>query len=280
MITSLNLGLLAAICWGIHDICVRYVRQRTGIMAAIFTVLLLGAVILTPICLYYGDWSALTQAALLRAALSGGLFALASIGLYKAFAIGPVRLVAPIIGSFPILSVGLAFWFSSPVSLLQLLAVLVILVGVSIVAQSEDGAQNPARRAAIFWAIAAAIGFFGSFASGQSAAALGAELPVIWFTRIAAILVILAIALPMGNQLMPQTSHLYLLALMGLLDATALAFVIFAGTQEFSAFATVTASTFGLVTIVLARFFLKEPMTGKQWTGALLVFASVCILSI
>ena len=64
------------------------------------------------------------------------------------------------------------------------------------------------------------------------------------------------------------------------LDATALAFVIFAGTQEFSAFATVTASTFGLVTIVLARFFLKEPMTGKQWTGALLVFASVCILSI
>ena len=280
MITSLNLGLLAAICWGIHDICVRYVRQRTGIMAAIFTVLLLGAVILTPICLYYGDWSALTQAALLRAAISGGLFALASISLDKAFAIGSVRLVAPIIGSFPILSVGLAFWFSSPVSLLQLSAVLVILLGLTIVAQSEDVAQNPARRAAIFWAIAAAIGFFGSFASGQSAAALGVELPVIWFTRIASILVILAIALPMGNQLMPQTSHLYLLALMGLLDATALAFVIFAGTQEFSAFATVTASTFGLVTIVLARFFLKEPMTGKQWTGALLVFASVCILSI
>ena len=280
MIASLSLGLLAAICWGIHDICVRYVSQRIGIMASIFTVLFLGAVILTPICLYYGDWSALTQAALLRAAISGGLFALASISLDKAFAIGSVRLVAPIIGSFPILSVGLAFWFSSPVSLLQLSAVLVILLGLTIVAQSEDVAQNPARRAAIFWAIAAAIGFFGSFASGQSAAALGVELPVIWFTRIASILVILAIALPMGNQLMPQTSHLYLLALMGLLDATALALVIFAGTQEFTAFASVTASTFGLVAIVLARFFLKEPMTGKQWTGALLVFVSVCILSI
>ena len=84
-------------------------RQVTGIMASIFTVLLLGAVVLTPICFYYGNWNALTQAALLRAALSGELFALASIGLYNTFAIGPVRLGAPIIGSFPKLSVGLAF---------------------------------------------------------------------------------------------------------------------------------------------------------------------------
>ncbi|WP_347820401.1 EamA family transporter [uncultured Planktomarina sp.] len=116
MIASLSLGLLAAVCWGIHDICVRYISQRTGIMASIFTVLLLGAVVLKPICLYYGNWNALTQAALLRPALSGGLFVLTSIGLYNAFAIGPVRLVAPIIGSFSILSVGLAFWSGSPVS--------------------------------------------------------------------------------------------------------------------------------------------------------------------
>ena len=114
-------------------------RQVTGIMASIFTVLLLGAVVLTPICFYYGNWNALTQAALLRAALSGELFALASIGLYNAFAIGPVRLRAPIIGSFPILSMALAFWSGSPVSPLQLVAVLVILVGIAIVAQSKFG---------------------------------------------------------------------------------------------------------------------------------------------
>ena len=161
-----------------------------------------------------------------------------------------------------------------------MVAVLVILVGITIVAQSKNGTQNLARRTAILWAIAAAIGFFGSFASGQSAAALDAELPVIWFTRIAAILVIFPITLTMGNPLIQHGSHLSLLALMGLLDATALALVIYAGTQQLSVFTSVTASTFGLVTIVLAQVFLKELMTSKQWIGALLVFASVCILLI
>ena len=111
----------------------------------------------------------------------------------------------------------------------------------------------------------AAISFFGSFASGQSAATLDAQLPVIWFTRITAIIVILPITLTMGNPLMPHGSHLSRLALMGLLDATALALVIYAGTQQFS---------------VLAQVFLQEQMTSKQWIGALLVSAFVCILSI
>ena len=103
---------------------------------------------------------------------------------------------------------------------------------------------------------------------------------MIWFTRITAIIVILPITLTMGNPLMPHGSHLSRLALMGLLDATALALVIYAGTQQLSVFTSVTASTFGLVTIVLAQVFLKELMTSKQWIGALLVFASVCILLI
>jgi len=60
MIISLGLGLIAALCWGVHDICVRYVSQRTGIMAAISTVLIFGALLLTPVCIYFGNWADLT----------------------------------------------------------------------------------------------------------------------------------------------------------------------------------------------------------------------------
>jgi uncharacterized membrane protein len=36
--------------------------------------------------------------------LSGSSFAIASIALYKAFVIGQIRMVAPIVGSYPVFS--------------------------------------------------------------------------------------------------------------------------------------------------------------------------------
>lgn len=280
MIMSLSLGLLAALCWGVHDICVRYVSQRTGIMAAIFTVLCFGALLLAPICLHFGNWEDLTNPALKRASLSGGLFALAAVGLYQAFAIGPVRLVAPIIGSYPILSVGLAAWSGEDISALHVVAVLAIVFGITVVAKGDTENSQGAQRQAILWATASAIGFFGSFAAGQAAAALGAELPIILLTRLAGIFTICCIALPYQINLRSSVAQLPLLAAMGALDAVALAVVIYAGTQTFATFASVTASVFGLVTIVLAWAFLKEKITPKQWMGVFLVFLSIIILGI
>ncbi len=277
---SLSLGLLAALCWGVHDICVRYVSQRTGIMAAIFTVLCFGALLLAPICVYFGNWEDLTNPALKRASLSGGLFALAAVGLYQAFAIGPVRLVAPIIGSYPILSVGLAAWSGEDISALHVVAVLAIVFGITVVAKGDTENSQGAQRQAILWATASAIGFFGSFAAGQAAAALGAELPIILLTRLAGIFTICCIALPYQINLRSSVAQLPLLAAMGALDAVALAVVIYAGTQTFATFASVTASVFGLVTIVLAWAFLKEKITTKQWMGVFLVFLSIMILGI
>ena len=280
MIMSLSLGLLAALCWGVHDICVRYVSQRTGIMAAIFTVLCFGALLLAPICVYFGNWEDLTNPALKRASLSGGLFALAAVGLYQAFAIGPVRLVAPIIGSYPILSVGLAAWSGEDISALHVVAVLAIVFGITVVAKGDTENSQGAQRQAILWATASAIGFFGSFAAGQAAAALGAELPIILLTRLVGIFTICCIALPYQINLRSSVAQLPLLAAMGALDAVALAVVIYAGTQTFATFASVTASVFGLVTIVLAWAFLKEKITPKQWMGVFLVFLSIIILGI
>ena len=280
MIMSLSLGLLAALCWGVHDICVRYVSQRTGIMAAIFTVLCFGALLLAPICVYFGNWEDLTNPALKRASLSGGLFALAAVGLYQAFAIGPVRLVAPIIGSYPILSVGLAAWSGEDISALHVVAVLAIVFGITVVAKGDTENSQGAQRQAILWATASAIGFFGSFAAGQAAAALGAELPIILLTRLVGIFTICCIALPYQVNLWSSVAQLPLLAAMGALDAVALAVVIYAGTQTFATFASVTASVFGLVTIILAWVFLKEKITTKQWMGVFLVFLSIIILGI
>lgn len=280
MIVSLTLGALAALCWGIHDICIRYISQKTGIFPAIFTVLTFGTIILAPVCLYFGNWEDLTGFAIWHSSISGALFTLACIGLYKAFAIGPVSLVAPIVGSYPIMSVGLAIWNGGSITLIQVMSVFGILLGITIVAHgdNDNGTQN--RKYAIVWAVSSAVGFFGSFAFGQAAAGLGAELPVIWLARIAGIVALLLITVPLRLDILPNLRQIPTLAVMGLLDATALAVVIYAGTQEFAVFATVTASTFGLVTVVLAWAFLREKMTPKQWLGVTLVFIAVGLIGL
>ena len=42
--SALTLGLVAAVCWGFHDICVRYLSQKTPISACIAVVLAVGLV--------------------------------------------------------------------------------------------------------------------------------------------------------------------------------------------------------------------------------------------
>ena len=280
MIISLTLGTLAALCWGTHDICIRYVSQKTGIFSAIFTVLIFGAIILSPACLYFGNWQDLTGPAIWHSGISGALFTLASIGLYKAFAIGPVSLVAPIVGSYPIMSVGLAIWNGGSITLIQIMSVFGILLGITIIAHGDNHNSTQNRKYAIVWAVSSAVGFFGSFAFGQAAAGLGAELPVIWLARIAGIVALLFITVPLRLDILPNLRQVPTLAVMGLLDAIALAVVIYAGTQEFAVFATVTASTFGLVTVLLAWVFLKEKMSPKQWLGVTLVFTAIGLIGL
>ena len=41
---ALELGLLAAMCWGFHDVCVRFISQKTPISACILTVLIVGLI--------------------------------------------------------------------------------------------------------------------------------------------------------------------------------------------------------------------------------------------
>ena len=98
---SLTFGLCAALAWGIHDICVRYVSQRGGIFPSLATVLISGSIFLFPIAVVFGVWSDMTGRAYMFSGLSGLAYAVGCIGLYKAFSIGPVRLVAPVMGSYP-----------------------------------------------------------------------------------------------------------------------------------------------------------------------------------
>lgn len=276
---SLVLGLLAAISWGIHDLCVRQVSQKTGIFASIVAVLAFGCILVTPISVFYWD-EPMAKGSLSLALLSGALFGLAAIAHYKAFSIGPVRLVAPIIGSYPILSVGWAMLTGTPISVLQWMAVGLVIAGVGYVAISDDKEadwQDP--KPAILWSIAAGTGFAITFAVGQAAVAHGGEIALMAPTRFAALIVVLAIATILNINWRAQNG-LSILALMGVLDTIALGSVISAGGMKSPEFAAVAASTFGLITVVLAAIFLREKMTKRQMTAVATVFVAIAYLGL
>lgn len=278
---SLLLGFLAALAWGLHDLCVRYISQKSKILPALLSVLILGTLISAPIVMIWGEWDSMTTDAYRYSLASGFFLAFSSLSLYGAFIIGPVRLVAPIIGAYPILSVGWAALKGEPIPNQHWGAIIAIIIGISIVASLSDKSQeNKRKNRAIFFAILSGFSFFATLAFSQHAARIGAELPVLLITRLAAITLIAFIMITRGQKYRPSLSMLPIFGFLGFLDALALGLVIVAGVFPNPEFAAVSSSLFGIITIILARIILKEPMTLMQWSAVILIFLSIGYLGL
>lgn len=277
---ALSFGLVAACCWAIHDICVRFVSQNGAIYPALIAVVLTGTVALIPVSLWQGHWHSMSAQACWLSILSGVFFTIASIGLYNAFSIGPVRLVAPVIGSYPVLSVAWAAWNGQDMAPGQWGAVGLVVGGVAIVSVlSDESESNGPQIKAIAWGLVGSVGFFATFATGQAATVLGDELPVTLIARVVCIGLLLGVLSTQGGPKLPLRRNWLLLTVMGFLDVIALSLIMSAGTLARPEFAAVAASTFGAITIVLAWAILKERMTGGQWIGIALTFSGIGYLA-
>ncbi len=279
--SALALGLLAALCWGFHDLAVRYISQSVSVIAALMAVLVAGALLQFGLVAIWAGFAPMSAKAVSYAVVAGGFYLLAGLSMYAAFQRGPVRLVAPLVASYPVLSVTLAIWRGSEVSIWQWLAIIAIGVGVSIVStQSDDGTEYPATGPTIAFSILAAIGFAATFALGQYAAELGDEFIVSLIGRLTAIPVLAAIAIASRKSLWPGARALPLLCLMGALDAVAILCVVSAGGLPNAQYASVAASIFGLLTVVLAWAILREEMAFFQWLGCIIAFTGIGYLAI
>jgi len=287
---SLTFGLIAALAWGIHDVCASTATARTGIPMTMLAILTFGLCLVGPAALILGNWTAITLPSLSLAAMSGATYTLAAFGLYRAFNIGPVRLVSPVIGAFPILSLLVAAAQGRYPTLGQWLAVFAIVLGVAMIAiltdhhkdTADSSATRPAHatRTALFWASLSALGFGTTFALGQAASHGGNEWPTILVTRLSALMVVGGFVLFRRIPLPWHGAPWRLLAAMGFCDATALGLVQAAGSLPHAEFAAVTSSIFGVVTILLAWAFLKERLGALQWGSVAVVFAGIGYLAL
>lgn len=281
---ALSFGLTAALIWAVHDLLARKVSQGAALLPIIALILGAGCVVVAPIALTQGNWAAMTGRSVGISIAYGVAYALAGGALYKAFSVAPVRLVSPVIGAYPMLSLAIAVAQGRTVTGADWLAVTAIVVGIAIVAiaardDSPEGyAASPA--VALGWAALSAIGFATTFALGQEATRQGAELPVMLIGRVVALGLVVALALTRRQSLRPQRGQGWILILMGVLDAAALGLVTAAGQLPKAEYASVTASLFGVLTVLLAAWFLKEGVRAVQWLGIATVFSGIGALSL
>jgi drug/metabolite transporter (DMT)-like permease len=280
---ALGFGLTAALIWAVHDLLARKLSQGATLLPIIAAVLGTGCLVLIPFALM-ADWSGMTAGAW-RASIAGGLaFAVAIGSLYKAFSLAPVRLVSPVIGAYPLLTLMIAIAQGRDITPGDWWAVVMIVTGIAIVAlSSRDDAPElyaapPAT--ALGWAALSALGFAATFALGQVGARLGSELPVILIGRTVALAAIVALAMVRSASLKPPSQQLGLLALMGAFDALALGLVTASGTLPKAEYASVTSSLFGVLTVLLAAWVLKEGVRAVQWLGIAAVFTGIAVMGL
>lgn len=279
---ALFLGLVAAVCWGLHDITIRYLSRTVPLLAALLVVLSVGLAFQVGVILVQGGGIVPHGPAFWYAVAAGLAFLVASLGLYYAFERGPVRLVAPVIGAYPVLSLLYAALDGAPVTADQVIAVLVIVGAVGLVAALSDskGGAVPVRGPTIALSLISAIGFATTFKLAQMAALTGGEWQSTFVTRAVALVALCGLLLMLRPPLRLSRRAMIPLVTMGLLDGVALLAVISAATLDRPEFAAVAASMFGLFTILLARLFLREDMSAPQWAGCVVAFAGIGYLTL
>lgn len=289
--TSGLLGAGIALLWGIHDFLVRFVSRSIGPAWALLCVLISGAVVLTAIVTLGGMKMPETVNGWLLSGGTGIGLAFASYFLYRAFAIGPVYLVAPVICAYPVLSVLWAFARGATPTYLDLAAIVAVSGGVVLVAGTSSEAESDrppgetafapygGRWVALGFAAASSVSFAATFALGQAAAAHAGEFEVTWVARIFAILVVVPICMRVTPPVTAIRKWWRILTLMGLLDVLAVAGIAASGSLANPEHAAVTSSTFGAVTILLAWIFLRERIAPLQWLGIFSTFAGIAVLS-
>jgi drug/metabolite transporter (DMT)-like permease len=278
-------GVVAALAWGVHDFLARFPARAVGPVPTVFAVTVSGFVFLSLWLVINGADLHILRLEIWLVAASGICLALATLSLFTALALGPISIVAPIAGSYPALAMMIALAQGAWPNASQWAAIAAVMAGVVIVSRSgghfEKSGALPRGQLATLLSLSfgASVGFALALSSGQAAAPHFGDIETVWLSRIFGLITIGAILLAQSSRPRIPARWLPLLGLMGGLDVTALGTIVAAGSLAEPEFATVVSSAFGAVTVVLARLFLKEPITPAQLAGMALIFGGVAVLA-
>jgi drug/metabolite transporter (DMT)-like permease len=209
-------------------------------------------------------------------AIAGVGSGLGVLALYRALAIGPMSVVAPLFSLGAVVPVAVGVASGDRPSALQAAGIAAAVAGCFLAARSSDG--GPVRSAGIVAALLAALGI-GIGIAGLDAAADQDPLWGLEVARVAGFVAVGAVAVAVSGRALPRLVRpVWPLPAIGLVDVTANVCLAYASTLGLISVVSVLSSIYPIVTVLLARLVLHERMSAVQAGGVGLAFAGVALL--
>ena len=273
------LALGASLFWGVGDFIGGVQSRRWPVLTIVLISQTAGLIVVGVLVAARAADPPGLQASV--ASIGAGLVgALALATFFRAFAVGKISVVAPIVATSAIVPVVGGLVQGERPAALQLIGIATAIVGVVLVAreQAAPGGESRGSRLAIVLALATAL-LFGLALVGLD---LGAADDAYWSVLIFRIVTVSAmVAALVALQRRPTITRrdFRLIVLVGILDVAAtLMFAVAASTGLLSVVG-VLSSLFPVVTIALARVRLGELLGRHQLIGAGLTLVGVAMIA-
>jgi len=260
-------GLLAALLVGTSDAIARKTSQHSSISVLTLLVMALSSAMLTVWFLFTEDWPQWHREAWLASAVSGSLNIVVLYFLYLALQRGPVSVASPAAATFTVMLVGFNALSGEPWSYAQLLSVLVVFFGVTMLARrssnpgiDDDYDARWIRTTALYALLAAFAVSFRMFLAQDANVVLGPD-GALYLNRLFALLaaLLLVFALSMRQQLQwPRLPIVRLIGLQAFLEAAALGCFLIGSAGNGRVAASIGFSAFAAVTAIVVSIWLGE----------------------
>ena len=281
------LGAGAAGSWGVGDFTARFLGRAIGVPQGLFGMMLVGSLAVGLYVVASGETLVWELSGLWLLILNGVATVLATMMLFEALTRGPVSLGSPMVSSYPAFAVPMTVVFGARPEIIHWVAMVATLGGVWLVALAVwriEGGDKPEYAPAVLRrAVLLAIGAAFFFAVALLAADHAIERYGLPMTLLSS-RIVGAVVLGAGFLVMRKVPRMPLRAwplilLIALVDTLGYVFVYAGLSLENGEFAIVTSSAYSVVTILLARIFLREQVVPLQWLGVAIVIAGIGTLS-
>ena len=279
-------GAGCALSWGVSDVVARFAGRSVGVLAATCTMMTLGAGLIAVLMVATGqpfDWR--LDGIHWLVGIGAGTV-LGSLLFYHAVTHGPVSLASPVVACYPAIAVPISVALGARPDPLHWAAMAGVMAGVWLVARTTPKGEGKApeyapaviRRTIVYSLIAAA-----TFAASLTAADHAIEIYGPWQTvlvvRLIGFVALTVLLLARRERVRFPVRAWPVLAAFGVLDTMGHLLLYTGLGLPNGEYAIVASVGYTVVTVVLARLFLREPVSPLQWGGIGLVVGGVGILA-
>ena len=274
---AITYGICSALAWGAGDFSGGFATKRGSVFTVILYSQIIGGILLIGLQILIGE-NKLETRHLAWGGAAGICGVLGLMALYKGLATGRMGIVAPLSAVLTaVVPLVFAFIAEGIPKHTQVLGFGGALIAVWLFSSTRGGSY--ALRSEIMLSLSAGMGFGLFFICIDRVSGEAILWPLV-AARLASVTIMALILGSRGQLSLPQGRLWPLIALAGLLDTAGNAFFALASQLGRLDVSAVLASMYPATTVMLARFVLKEKISGRQQIGLAVACVALGLIAI